>query len=92
MIRLNDPVSSLHLVGPANAQALNRLGIKTVSDLLFYFPRDWQDLSHIQTIAETKPNEAANIKALVKSISDIRLGRRRPAGWGGLGAGGWDAL
>ncbi|MCX5797031.1 MAG: ATP-dependent DNA helicase RecG [Elusimicrobia bacterium] len=37
------PVQYLKGVGPRRALALERLGIKSVADLLHHFPRDWQD-------------------------------------------------
>ena len=40
---LDNPVQFLKGVGPKRAQALEHLGISTVSDLLFHFPRQWQD-------------------------------------------------
>ena len=73
MILLSDTVDKLHLVGPANEQALNHLGIKTIRDLLYHFPRDWQDLSEIKTITETRPGEKISIKAQVKQIATKRF-------------------
>jgi ATP-dependent DNA helicase RecG len=37
-------------VGPERAQILERLGLHTVRDLLFFFPRDYVDLSERRTI------------------------------------------
>jgi len=43
------PASALHGVGPARAQALADIGIHTVQDLLYYFPRRYID----RTITES---------------------------------------
>ena len=40
---LKQSVQYLKGVGPRRALALERLGIKSVADLLHHFPRDWQD-------------------------------------------------
>ena len=77
MSSLNDPVTKLRLVGPASEQALNHLGIKTIYDLLAYFPRAWDDLTQIQTISEIRPNEKINLKARVRKIADHRAWFRR---------------
>lgn len=49
---MNNTVSSLRGVGPANAQRLKTLGIETVSDLIFYFPRTYDDFSTVMAVAE----------------------------------------
>ena len=69
MANLNDLVSKLNLVKPEHAEALGRLGIKTVKDLLYHFPRDWEDLSEIKKISEIRPGEKISIKARVKHLS-----------------------
>src|SRR5947209_5811176 len=38
----NRPIASLDGVGPARAKAFAALGVKTLGDLLEYFPRDYQ--------------------------------------------------
>ncbi len=72
MYTLSDPIANLHLVKPESRTALHRLGILTVEDLLFYFPKTWQDLSHIQKIIDIRPGERINLKTLVKKISSGR--------------------
>ncbi len=42
---LTTPVTALPRVGPAIAARLARLGIRTVQDLLFHWPRTWLDLT-----------------------------------------------
>ncbi|OGE79128.1 MAG: ATP-dependent DNA helicase RecG [Candidatus Doudnabacteria bacterium RIFCSPHIGHO2_01_FULL_46_14] len=69
MLSINDSVSKLHLVKPEHLEALSKLGIKTVKDLLYHFPRDWQDLSEIKKISEIRPGEKISIKARVKHLS-----------------------
>ena len=42
---LKQPITKLRGVGPALAANLARLGINTLPDLLYHYPRDWEDRS-----------------------------------------------
>jgi len=42
-----DPINSIYGIGSAAAAKLSRLGIKKAVDLLFYYPRDWEDRKKI---------------------------------------------
>lgn len=77
MLRINDPASKLHLVSLLAEKALCKLGINTIEDLLYHFPRDWQDLSEIREIRSVKPDEHINIRAKVKKLSQHYTPRRR---------------
>src|SRR3989338_6295197 len=78
MLNLTDPVSKLHLVKPEAEKALAKMGIKTVLDLINYYPRNWQDLSEIKTISEIRPGELINIRARVKQVANPGFPFRRP--------------
>lgn len=43
MNNTDSPIQFLKGVGPGRASQLNKLGINTVGDLLYYFPRVWED-------------------------------------------------
>ncbi|MBI4050192.1 MAG: ATP-dependent DNA helicase RecG [Candidatus Doudnabacteria bacterium] len=77
MHALTDSVTVLHLVTKPAEKALARLNIRTIEDLLYYFPRDWQDLSEIRTIADIRPNEKITIRARIKSLSGRRTWKKR---------------
>ena len=47
MLLLSDSVSKVPLVGPSYARRLEKLGIKTVRDLLYYVPFRYDDFSII---------------------------------------------
>lgn len=64
---LDAPVTSVKGVGEAIAAKLTVLGIQTVQDLLYYFPRRYDDFSHVTNIAEIKPGNVT-VKAQVESI------------------------
>ena len=66
-ITLSMPVQYLKGVGPARAAVFEKLGVRTVADLLEYFPRDWIFAPDRVKIAEIQPGEPATILALVES-------------------------
>jgi len=55
MFSWNDPVNKLRLVSPSAEGALLSLGIKTIRDLVYHYPRQWQDLSDVLPISSALP-------------------------------------
>jgi len=53
---LRSPVQYLKGVGTQRAEILNRIGIRRVSDLLFYFPRDYQDMTERREFSQLEEN------------------------------------
>ena len=63
---LTKKVDTLKGIGPKRADALNRLGIVTLRDLLFYFPRnqgEQQTLPQIYPIIISLPVKSDNVKS-----------------------------
>jgi ATP-dependent DNA helicase RecG len=55
---LNDiPIQFLKGVGPARAKLFENLGVCTVEDLLYLFPRRYEDRSKLTPISQVKPGE-----------------------------------
>ena len=77
MLSWNDNVNKLHLVSPSAEGALLSLGIKTIRDLVHHFPRQWQDLSEVQSIAAARPGESINLRATIKRLNERRTKWRR---------------
>lgn len=71
------PVEFLRGVGPARAELLNRLGIFRAFDLLFYFPRDYQDLTQCRTIDTLEEDIIQTVAGRVERFSQ-RFSRRGP--------------
>ena len=69
------PVQYLKGVGPARAEAFAQLGVKTVADLLEYFPRDWNFLPEPVKINCIQPDQDAAVIGLVES-TDFQNFRR----------------
>ena len=72
-LALDAPVESLPEIGPKRAALLANLGIATVLDLLFHFPRAYEDRTELQHIADVEEGEQATIEAEVVSARNIRL-------------------
>ncbi len=66
-MELRSPLQDVKGVGPAVGAKFAQLGLKTVQDLLFYFPRRYDDYSQIQTIKALHPG-TVTIRAQIKEI------------------------
>ncbi len=64
-LELTSDIKYLKGVGEKRAKLLAKLGVFTVGDLLYLFPRVYEDHSRLCTIAETVPGETASVKAAV---------------------------
>jgi ATP-dependent DNA helicase RecG len=71
------PVQYLKGVGPYRAEIFARLGVKTVGDLLEYFPREWNFVPEPTKIAQMQPGEDTAVIGLVES-TDYQDYRRQP--------------
>jgi ATP-dependent DNA helicase RecG len=64
----SSPISALKGVGTAVAQKFALLGIKTVGDLIDYYPKRYEDYSQLLPIAELQPG-MASIEATIESAT-----------------------
>ncbi len=71
------PIEKLPNVGPRNVPRLNRLGIKTVKDLLWHFPVRYEDYTETVSIDQVEPGQKVNIQGEVLKISSRRIFPRR---------------
>ena len=74
---LLDSVTTLKGVGPKKAEALSRLGIDTLEDLILFFPRSYEDRSSVKEIAGLVSGEKALVKARVIRKYINRYGRKQ---------------
>ncbi|MDF2839996.1 MAG: recG [Clostridia bacterium] len=63
----NIPIQSLKGIGPAKSKLFHKLGIKTVEDLFYHYPRGYKDKSIITDISDLVPEYQYTIKATVDS-------------------------
>ena len=71
---LSSSITTVKGVGGAIGDKLTVLGIKTVEDLLYYFPRRYEDFSQVTAIADLAPGNVT-IKAKVESITGRHVRR-----------------
>jgi len=62
---LQTPLQFLKGVGPRKAADLKKAGLNTIEDLLFRFPRRYEDRSRMQTIISLRPGMTAAISGKV---------------------------
>ena len=65
---LRSPLQYLKGVGTQRAEILARIGIHRASDLLFYFPRDYQDMTERREIDQLE--EGNNVQTIVGVIEE----------------------
>ena len=73
---LHQSVQFLKGVGPKRSEVLEKLGIHTIQDMLYYFPRDYKDRTRIQKISEAKIGAEITIQGKVLAIQS-RMARNR---------------
>ena len=76
-IELSMPVQYLKGVGPAKAVIFAQSGVKTVGDLLEYFPRDWVFAPQSVKLSQIQDGQTASIIGVVES-TDFQNFRKPP--------------
>ncbi len=71
------PIQYLKGIGPKRAKILNKIGLSTIEDLLYYFPRRYEDRTRLLTISQLKEKEEQTIKAVVLAKGERTSWRRR---------------
>lgn len=69
MIDLNKDVQFVKGIGPKKAQKLNKLEIFTLKDLIYYFPRQFEDRNNLKKIFELQNEDKATIKVVILGIT-----------------------
>jgi ATP-dependent DNA helicase RecG len=64
---LNADLTVLPGIGPKTAQTLQHLGLRTLEDLLYYFPRRYDDYSRMKTINRLEYGDELSVIGMVKS-------------------------
>src|SRR5665648_1249613 len=76
-MNLYGSVGQIKGVGPKKLIALDKLNIHTVEDLIFNFPRDYQDLSKVTEISKLEMNCNSLIKCRVDLIIKGNTGYKK---------------
>ena len=73
---LNTSIQYVKGIGEKRAQALQEVGVSTILDLLYYFPRRYLDRSHITKIKDLRENMVATVVGKVE-FCGIKQGKRK---------------
>ena len=65
---LTQPLQFLAGVGPHRAALLEKLGLRTAADLLFFFPRTYDDFTQQDAIETLESDQPANVMGVVSDI------------------------
>lgn len=77
MADLTTDIRNIRGIGDQRAKALAKLGIRTLRDLISYFPRTYDDRTEVRAIRDLQPGEAACTAAMVAApptLSRVRKG------------------
>ncbi len=76
MPELSTDVRYIKGIGEQRAKALEKLHIRTLWDLISYFPRAYEDRREMKKIARLQPDETACVRAMVAAEPTLRRVRR----------------
>ncbi|RMG02156.1 MAG: DNA helicase RecG, partial [Nitrospirae bacterium] len=76
--RDDQPVQYVKGIGPKRAKILERLGIRTLRDALYYLPYRYEDRRSIKPIASLKPEGYCTVQGSIagKGLIDTRRGMK----------------
>ena len=74
---LSADITAIPGVGPSVATRLHNLGIRSIRDLLFYFPREHRDYSKLEKIANIPFNEVTTTMGLIWEVKTSPTGSGR---------------
>ncbi|MDP1713261.1 MAG: ATP-dependent DNA helicase RecG [Anaerolineales bacterium] len=74
---LNSKLTVLQGVGLRNAESLENLGMQTLGDMLYYFPRRYEDYSQLKPIQSLMYNDVVTVLGTIQSVHNrpIRGGK-----------------
>jgi ATP-dependent DNA helicase RecG len=71
------PIQYVRGVGPARAGLLGRLGIRSVTDLLYRLPRRLEDRGHLRKIYDLPHGSVETVRGTIGRVEKFRPRRRR---------------
>lgn len=74
---LRTPVHQSPGVGHSRAELLAKMGIRTVVDMLFCFPRDYEDLTKLSKVCQLEQGKKASVVGTIREVELRDLGQGR---------------
>ena len=75
--QLTTPLQFLKGVGPDRAKLLERIGLRTASDVMFCFPRSYQDMTDLRPIERLEENTPLSVCGIVEEVEIRNTGPGR---------------
>ena len=75
-MNIDDNIKNLKSVGPKRLKLLNNIGIFSIKDLLYFYPRRYEDSSKILKLSEGIIGEKSTFRCRILSLLDNRKIRR----------------
>lgn len=73
---LNTNLSDTRIITSFYLKKFEKLGIKTIKDLILYFPRRYNDFTNLAPIADVSVGQVATIRGKILKIKSISIFRR----------------
>jgi ATP-dependent DNA helicase RecG len=74
-LKLETSVQYLKGVGPKLGSLIEKRGIRTIEDLLKYYPRAFEDRRAARNVASLRPGDLVSLKAKIFKVGSFRLGK-----------------
>ena len=76
MEALTKPLHSIKGIGPTKAKSFGKLGLKSLEDVLYHFPRNYKDKSEITKIANTQTENTYTVQVFTEGkITEVKTKR-----------------
>lgn len=76
-MNLDTTLNKIYGIGPAIYKKLQKIGLNTINDAIFYYPFRYEDFSHLKQINELINEESATIKGKIILLNNKRSPRKR---------------
>ncbi len=76
-MNINTTLDKIYGIGPKIYKKLEKIGLNTMSDAIFYYPFRYEDFSHLKQINELINEESATIKGKIILLNNKRSPRKR---------------
>lgn len=73
LFALNASLTVLNGVGPSNAQKLAKLGLLTLGDMLFFFPRRYDDYSQLKPIHKLWYGDEVTVVGTIQNVASHKV-------------------
>ncbi len=71
------PLTVIQGIGEKNAQKMEKLNLRSIYDLLHFYPRRYNDYSHLTPIRDLKPGDEVTISGAIQSIQKRKTRNNR---------------